>query len=272
MTSLRITGITDGAGPKRRHRSRASRMVSVIAGLAVVTVMAGAGWFTYSLGTTVRTSGVVPLIVASTGEIKMRPENPGGAIPPYQDVQVYNRVDGGGDQADTDVTLRPDPEEPLDPVAVLALQETAAGPADAGAAADGPVGETIVPEIRPADAVEAAPPPPADAETTVASATAAGVTLLDDGARAPEGIETGPWRIQVAALREQENAVRALGDLRAAHPDLFSDTELFVQRADLGDRGIWFRAQAGPFPAREAAGEMCAALEARAISCLVVRN
>ena len=42
-----------------------------------------------------------------------------------------------------------------------------------------------------------------------------------------------------------------------------------LQRADLGERGIFFRMQTGPFPNRATAQDMCLQLKAAKLDCIV---
>ncbi len=53
---------------------------------------------------------------------------------------------------------------------------------------------------------------------------------------------------------------------------MLGDLALNVQRADLGDRGIFYRIRSGPFPNRAAAQDMCAQIKAAKLACLVVRD
>ena len=53
---------------------------------------------------------------------------------------------------------------------------------------------------------------------------------------------------------------------------LLSERELAIQEIDLGARGIFYRVQAGYFPDRASALELCTALKARGQDCLVVKR
>ncbi len=48
--------------------------------------------------------------------------------------------------------------------------------------------------------------------------------------------------------------------------------ELAIREIDLGARGIFYRVQAGYFPDRASALELCTALKARGQDCLVVKR
>ncbi len=84
--------------------------------------------------------------------------------------------------------------------------------------------------------------------------------------------KTGGFLVQLAALRAKDGARPAWARLQKAHPALLGDRELAIQRVDLGDRGIFYRIQAGFFADRAGAGDLCNALKARGQDCLVVKR
>jgi cell division septation protein DedD len=86
----------------------------------------------------------------------------------------------------------------------------------------------------------------------------------------PSG-SSGPFRIQVGAVRS-EDAVRTEWDrLRRAHPDLLGPLAVNSARADLGERGVFYRLQAGPVTDAGEAERLCAELKQRNVGCIVVR-
>jgi len=88
----------------------------------------------------------------------------------------------------------------------------------------------------------------------------------------PATAPDGPYVVQLAALKSQDGARPAWGRLQKAHPALLSERELAIQEIDLGERGIFYRVQAGYFPDRASALELCTALKARGQDCLVVKR
>jgi hypothetical protein len=86
------------------RRSPGSRPLILVGGLFAVVLIGAIGFFavTSFLG---GDSGPPPLIMADTGPIKVRPEDPGGAASSDQNKLIYDRV-GGGDTADAE--LAPD--------------------------------------------------------------------------------------------------------------------------------------------------------------------
>jgi hypothetical protein len=79
------------------------------------------------------------------------------------------------------------------------------------------------------------------------------------------------WRIQLAAVRSEEIAESLVERFRDRHADLVGDLGLDVERVDLGrDKGVFYRIQAGAFPDRTSAAEVCDALAQREVECVVV--
>tara|TARA_R110000868_G_scaffold4155_55_gene25729 strand:+ start:18343 stop:19560 length:1218 start_codon:yes stop_codon:yes gene_type:complete len=117
------------------------------------------------------------------------------------------------------------------------------------------------------DTIAAAPPEP-QSEPAPLTGTPAVPETADRAA--PAGI----WRVQFASFRtvaETERAWQTL--LRRAGPAI-GDIPRIVVRADLGDRGVFHRLQAGPFRDRRAATDLCKRVHVSipGQGCLPVRN
>jgi TPR repeat protein len=115
----------------------------------------------------------------------------------------------------------------------------------------------VLPSRRAVAAKPSAPPTPPEA------APAAGPLPAAD---------PGAFAVQLASLPSEAEAAAAGDGLKARYPDLLGAVALQVRRADLGDKGVWYRVLAGPFAARRAATDLCARLHAAATpaDCLVV--
>ena len=83
---------------------------------------------------------------------------------------------------------------------------------------------------------------------------------------------TGDFVVQLAALRAKDGARPAWKRMQDAHAALLGDRELNIQEVDLGDRGIFYRVQAGFFADRASARDTCNALKVRGQDCLVVKR
>jgi hypothetical protein len=96
--------------------------------------------------------------------------------------------------------------------------------------------------------------------------------LLVAGLGLGPALAAGDYFVQLASVKSDEGARKEWLRLKKAHPELFGDLEPAVQRADLGDRGIFYRIRTGPFPNRATAQDMCAQIKAAKLGCLVVRD
>ena len=100
----------------------------------------------------------------------------------------------------------------------------------------------------------AATPP---AHTTPARPAHAATTALVMLAAAPIFAPGGRFVAQVAALQSHDAVQPAWQRLSSRAPALFAPAQLDVERADLGQRGIYFRVRAGYFADRANASLFC---------------
>jgi len=78
--------------------------------------------------------------------------------------------------------------------------------------------------------------------------------------------------VQVSAQRSEAEAGTAYRALQAKYPSILGSRSHLVRRADLGDKGIYYRALVGPLGSREAATELCVSLKSAGGSCIVQSN
>ena len=77
--------------------------------------------------------------------------------------------------------------------------------------------------------------------------------------------------VQVAAKRNEAEAQTALRSMQATFPEIFVNRQTIVKRADLAGKGVYYRAQIGPFSAEQARRE-CDNLKAAGGQCFVQNN
>ena len=81
---------------------------------------------------------------------------------------------------------------------------------------------------------------------------------------------TGPLRIQIAATKDEASARAEFARLQKAHADLLGNLSATVVKADLGDKGTFYRIQAGPIADKAQADKLCGQLKPLGIGCIVV--
>ncbi|NIJ39803.1 tetratricopeptide (TPR) repeat protein [Parvibaculum indicum] len=81
----------------------------------------------------------------------------------------------------------------------------------------------------------------------------------------------GPYQVQLGAYRDEETAKIAWRNLQTRSQGRLSGIEHRVVRADLGDRGIFYRLRAGGYAEESVAHRLCARLSTVDIDCVVPR-
>ena len=158
------------------------------------------------------------------------------------------------------VTIRPDQAGGAD---TANSRTTARGAA--ARAADGNAPLALVPgggEAATATQPRSRRSPPS---TTVASTTAASTG-------ASETASAVGYAVQVSSQHSETEAQSSFQALRAKYPELLGKREPIIRRADLGAKGIYYRALVGPFASAEQAASMCSSLKAAGGNCIVQKN
>ncbi len=279
------------------------RSLLIATALIGVAIAGAAGWYMLAGGTASDGKVTAPLIPADNEPYKVRPADPGGMQVPNQDKLVYDRLEPSGSERPEVETLLPEPATPSEPPASSAVDapETVALPK---ALSDGPMDPPPPPSedldaaseaASPATAAPAAPaaseaapdvtPPRAPTETkaaTVAAAPRPSETAAPEVKDTPAETQQpapaakqpsmagGDYMVQLAALRSEEAARTSWGRLQGKYPTLLGALTLVVERADLGDKGVFYRVRATGLDSEAAAKDLCAALAKDKVGCLFV--
>jgi len=123
-----------------------------------------------------------------------------------------------------------------------------------------------VPVAQGAAPAPAAEPPP---RSHVARTEAPSAPVATAPAAAPAA---GGYAVQVTSQRSEADAQTEFKTLQAKYPSQLGNRQPIIHRADLGDKGTFYRALVGPFASSEAAAAMCSNLKAAGGSCLVQKN
>jgi hypothetical protein len=82
----------------------------------------------------------------------------------------------------------------------------------------------------------------------------------------------GSYVVQVAAQKSEAEAASTWSQLQQKYPTVLGSQQASIRRVDLGERGVFFRAQVGPFASRAQASEVCQSLKAAGGECVIQRN
>jgi hypothetical protein len=160
-----------------------------------------------------------------------------------------------GDPADVAASPAPKPAATPRPVPSPTAAARAPAPspaANANASANAPL------SLSPQGAQSA----PADARTRVASTNAAQTS--------PGG--GGSYVVQVSSQRNEADAQASYKALQGKFPSVLGSRAPLIKRADLGDKGVYYRAMVGPFGSSEEAAQVCGNLKTAGGQCVVQKN
>lgn len=242
--------------------------------VAAMAVFAGGLWFAYVQGARhagapqAASDGSVPLIRADQRPLKVKPDQPGGMDVPDRDKLIFNEKAGGPPVE----KLLPAPEKPEPLPAPAAKQAMAAPPIPAPpvvmpaaptAIETAPAGKpsSEPPAQSPAQSKPAAKPTAAKPEPAAKTATAAPASAATSG-----GI-----RVQLGSLRSPEAARDEWQRLKRLHSDLLGGLTAIAVRAEVPDKGTYYRVEAGPLADAAAASHLCGELKKRNLGCTIVR-
>jgi hypothetical protein len=236
----------------RDSRQRFRGLTAALIALVVIGLFAGGLWFAYLQGARHASGGSnggedVPLIRADARPTKIKPEIPGGMEVPDRDKLIYTQKRAAVEH------LLPAPEKPMPrPSAPAAL--------------------TVQAEV---------PQPPAGLTTTFAATSSAIATANPPGKTAPPSKVTAKpastppqpakpreTRIQLASVRSEEAALQEWNRLKRANADLLGNLSATPVRADLGERGVFYRILTGPVADAE---RVCRELNQRNVGCIIER-
>ena len=83
----------------------------------------------------------------------------------------------------------------------------------------------------------------------------------------------GGYVVQVSSQRNEADAQASYRALQGKYPSVLGSQSLLVKRVDLGEKGVYYRAFAGPFSSADQATQVCNNLKAAGgPQCLIQRN
>ena len=73
------------------------------------------------------------------------------------------------------------------------------------------------------------------------------------------------------AKKNQTEALASFADMQQKYPTLLANYRPIVQKADLGNKGTWYRLRIGPITEKSAASKLCSQLKSQGLAdCLVM--
>ncbi len=226
--------------------ARARLPLLIVIGFLVLASFAGVVWLAYNQGLErglVETPAVID--APATAIRTLPPEDTSGV--PFTGLKIYNDPIPPDEEAETSTLAQAPPSAPPLPQPEplpAPVQPAEAQPPASASAQPGP--SPIVPRSPPA-------PAPASALAAAAASAVSGGAVLQVGAYPSEALALEAWE-----------------NFQAQHSIIIAGLSRDIQRADLGESGIWYRVRVGPYPDDAAASVACESLVADGGSCFVV--
>jgi hypothetical protein len=297
---------TSRPNPDARPGTQRRRLLAPVLAVVGLMVFFAIVWFAWTSGQNTTSEGGMPLVKADNAPVKMRPEQPGGMAVPHQDKLIYDRLkaETGSTEAAAVERLLPPPENPLPrpetPPPPEAIEEppTSGLPPSAmdtpapqtSGLPEAPVRQPAPPPPAPPVAAPAPPPPPVVAARPApppAPPAAAPPRVLAPPPPAASPTQTaalpppsappasssggGNFRLQIASVKSEDAARAEFQRLQKRYPEALGGLGVAYVRVDLGDKGIYYRVQAGPVDEARATS-ICSSLKSQSVGCILVRQ
>jgi cell division septation protein DedD len=276
-------------------------MFMVGSALLGAVALGGALAFAYKQsGGSMTAGGDTPVVQADTRPVKEAPQNAGGKEFPHKNKLIYERLQNG-DQPEAE-RIVPRQEELAMPAmpgaaapAVATVDDPDGGPRRVKTLVVRPDGSVMPPpapaapqqvaaaEMAPAPQAapqpQAAPAPQAapQAEAAAPAADPQPVAAIPApqpkpaAAPAPAPAPPSKYVVQVGSKQNQTDALATFADMQQKYPSLLSSYRPMVQKANLGDKGVWYRLRIGPITDKSAANKLCGQLKSQGHpDCLVM--
>jgi hypothetical protein len=201
-----------------------------------------------------------PPSVASVAPASQPLASAGNGTMPNNEPRKIKTFSVRGDQPDgaaTPVTSAPPPAaKPAAAAKTAAAPAPRSPPSAANASANTPLSLTPQPTQ---------PAPAADTRTRVAATSP--VQTAPGG-----GGGSGGYLVQVSSQKNEADAQASYRTLQGKFPAVLGSRAPLIKRADLGDKGVYYRAMVGPFGSSDEASQFCGSLKTAGGQCVVQRN
>jgi hypothetical protein len=210
-----------------------------------------------------------PPSMASVAPSAPPPSNAGNGTLPNNEPRKIRTFSVRGDQPDSAaVPVTAAPSAAAKPAPAVRTTAASRIPPAAANANDSTVNAPL--SLSPQGA-QAATPPPAAAEPRTRVAATTPVQIAPQAAPSG-GAGSGGYLVQVSSQRNEADAQASYRALQGKFPAVLGSHSPVIKRADLGEKGVYYRAMVGPFGSPDEASQFCGNLKTAGGQCVVQRN
>ena len=254
------------------HRSPRRRLSILGAALAVV-LAAGGAFVLWGESSVIKP----PIITGDAAPAKVA----SASTPPDDERNnlIHDHVDGAPSAEKTKLVTPGDDKAAASPAATGAAAPGDHPTADAASASDGDSSQGSLKKVPTLTVVNSGAPSSDDGDKLppgVSAAVPPSAAPAIDGAEdahpdLPAAASSGGVFVQVAARKSEGAAKSMYHDLQVKFPTILGTFSPNIQRADLGDKGIYYRVRVGPF-ALANAQKICGSFRAAGGDCLIAQH
>jgi len=85
-------------------------------------------------------------------------------------------------------------------------------------------------------------------------------------------VSAGGYLVQVSSQRNEADAQASFRLMQSKYPSVLGSVPWFIKKADLGDKGTYYRGMVGPFGSVDEAAQLCSSLKTAGGQCVILRN
>jgi hypothetical protein len=206
-----------------------------------------------------------PPSAASVAPSALPPASAGNGTLPNNEPRKIKTLTVRGDQPDNSAqpvtaAAPPPPSKPTPATRAAATPRNS--PTTANASANAPL--SLAPQGN-------QPEPAAEPRARVATNTPLQTAPVAAAPAASSG-GGGSYLVQVSSQRNEADAQASYRALQGKFPGVLGSRGPVIKRADLGDKGVYYRAMVGPFGSPDEASQFCGSLKTAGGQCVVQRN
>jgi hypothetical protein len=213
---------------------------------------------------------------ASVAPNNLPPANAGNGTMPNNQPRPIKTFTVRGDQPDsaavpvaTAPAQPPAAARPAAPARAAATPRNPPAATNAHASANAPLSLSPQATQEPA---QAAPAPAAEPRARVATNAPVQIAPASTAAPSSAAPSSGGYLVQVSSQKNEADAQSSYRVLQGKFPSVLGSHSPVIKRADLGDKGVYYRAMVGPFGSSEEASQLCSSLKSAGGQCVIQRN
>ncbi len=168
-------------------------------------------------------------------------------------------------------SVAPPPSRPVETRPAEPPARAAAPPRTVTASRNAPPPSANAPLSLSPETANSAPPPPA-AVRDIPPPVSAPPSRQANASPAPRASAGGRFHVQVSSQKSEADAQQSFRSIQSRYSGVLGGQPHVVRRADLGSKGVYYRAMVGPFGSREEAVQLCSSLKSAGGDCVVQAN